>query len=178
MQINGRSCDLIIIGQLQVNSCARSEQAVTTHRVVGQKRMCQRENLESQERRISELSVGRWVEFGNVVIGTEKTLYSRLVIYFYAFLLLANKHSFCISFICSMWVKWPCYLNLSMNPNGQELCVSYVFFCRPPQPSIKQHHLHDCRGTWSGCVEVYALMEMSLWIHCTIIGVLEKLPRS
>lgn len=34
-QINGRSYDLIIIGQLQVNFCANSEEAVTTHRVVG-----------------------------------------------------------------------------------------------------------------------------------------------
>jgi len=66
---------------------------------------------------------------------------------------------------------------LTWIPVPRIMCF-FCFLLLSPSTLYKQCLLNDCRGSCPGCVEMSALVGMSLWSHCTITGVLEKMLSS
>lgn len=114
-----------------------------------------------------------WAELGKVSRiwecaegNREESLFKMYYIILYLFcLFLANRHQFCIIFICSMWIKSSCYLNFSMNTNAKS-CVFHLFPFVASQPFIDSTYWMNAEAHDLTVLKFLHLVGMSLRIHC------------
>lgn len=139
---------------------------------------CQRRNLEFHGGQTSELSLGRWVRLGHVVRGTEKKVFKTCYVFLHIFVCFQQISTHFSSFLFAA-CEWNHHVTetLTWIPVPRITCF-FLFSFVVPSTICKQHLLNDCRGSCPSCVEMSALVGMSLWSHCTITGVLEKLLSS